>query len=134
LVKDVLLDGVFEVNIIIEDLYKKLGLLTPRLARYTFRMVDHILTKLVGLIWDLKIHIHGILYVVTFIVMCNSILDSSYSMLLRHPYLCNAKVTHDWGNNVITIDKVGMVQIIVQSRNTWMETPSNLRYFSIMIS
>jgi len=109
----VLLDGGFQVNIIIEDLLKKLGLLTPRPARYTFQMVDHILTKPVRFIQDLKIHIHGILYVVTFTIMCNSVLNSSYSMLLKHPYLCNAKVTHDWGNNLITINKISMVQTIV---------------------
>ncbi len=53
------------------------------------------LTKLVGLIWDFKIHMHGILYIVTFIVMRNNVLDSSYSMLFGHPQLHNAKVTHD---------------------------------------
>jgi len=95
LVKDVLLDGGSKVNIIIEDLQKKLGLPRPKPTHYTLRMTNHTLTKLVRLIWDLKIHIHGIFYVVTFIVMRNNVLDSSYSMLFRCPSLCNAKVTHD---------------------------------------
>ncbi len=58
-------------------------------------MVDQTLTKLVRLIHDLKIHIHGIPYVITFTVMKNNILDASYFMLLGHPWLQDAKVTHD---------------------------------------
>jgi hypothetical protein len=85
LVEDMLLDGGSGINIIIEDIWKKLGLSTPRLAPYTLRMADHTLIKPIGLICDLKIHIHGIPYVVTFIIMCNNVLDSNYSMLLRRP-------------------------------------------------
>ncbi len=69
ILEDVLLDGGSGVNIITKDLRKKLQLPIPKPAPYTLRMVDQTLTKLVGLIQDLKIHIHGILYVVTFIVM-----------------------------------------------------------------
>jgi hypothetical protein len=47
------------------------------------------------LIKDLKIHTHVIPYVVAFTIMKNNVLDASYSMLLGHPCLCNAKVTHD---------------------------------------
>jgi len=77
--------GVLGVNIIIEDLRKNLRLPIPKLAPYTFRMADQTLTKLIGLIWDMKIHVHGISYVVTLIVMKNNILDVSYSMLLGCP-------------------------------------------------
>jgi hypothetical protein len=83
--EDVLLDGGLGVNIIIEDLRKKLRLLIQKCAPYTFRMVDRTLTKLVGLIRDLKIHIHNISYVITFIVMENNVLDAKYSILLNHP-------------------------------------------------
>jgi hypothetical protein len=48
-------------------------------------MANQTLIKLVRLIWDLKIHIHGILYNIAFIVMKNNILDVSYSMLLFPP-------------------------------------------------
>jgi hypothetical protein len=41
--------------------------------------------------------------------MRNSVLDSNHSMLLGRPLLQNAKVTHDWGNNLITIEGNGMV-------------------------
>jgi hypothetical protein len=45
-------------------------------------MADQTFVKPLGLIKDLKILVHGIPYVVTFIVIQNSVLDSSYFMLL----------------------------------------------------
>jgi hypothetical protein len=50
ILKDVLLDGGSSVNIIIEDLKKKLGLLLPKPAPYTRRMANQTLIKLVRLI------------------------------------------------------------------------------------
>jgi hypothetical protein len=58
-------------------------------------MADQTITRLVGLIKDLKIHIHGIPYITTFMVMKNNVLDSNYSMLLSRPWLRNARVNHD---------------------------------------
>ncbi len=111
-VKTILLDGGFRVNIIINDLQKKLRLPTPRLAPYTLKMVDQKLTKPMGITRDLKIHIHGIPYIVAFIVMKNNVLDANYS-LLGHPWLHNVKVTHDWGHNLITIKQKDLVRTIV---------------------
>jgi hypothetical protein len=68
IMEDVLLDGGLGVNIIIEDLRKKIGLPILKLAPYTLRMTNQTLTKLVWLIQNLKIHI-GISYVITFIVI-----------------------------------------------------------------
>jgi hypothetical protein len=48
-----------------------------------------------GIIKKLKIHIHGIPYVATFIVLQNNVVDFSYSMLLGRPWFMDAKVTHD---------------------------------------
>jgi hypothetical protein len=45
-------------------------------------MADQNIAKPVGLIMDLKIQIHGILYIAMFTVMKNNVLDSSYSMFL----------------------------------------------------
>jgi hypothetical protein len=56
-----------------------------------------------GLIKDVKIYVHGIHYITTFTVFHNSVVDSSYSMLLGIPWLREAKMAHDWGNNIITI-------------------------------
>jgi hypothetical protein len=53
------------------------------------------MTKPLKIIRNLKIHIHGIPYIATFIVLKNSVVDSNYSMLLGRPWLRDAKVTHD---------------------------------------
>jgi len=68
------------------------------------------MTKPLGIIKNLKIHICGIPYIATFIVLKNSVVDSSYYMLLGRPWFRDAKVTHDWGNNVITIQGNGIVR------------------------
>jgi len=47
------------------------------------------------LIRDLKIYVHGIPYIITFTVFHNNVVDSSYSMLLRKPWLKDAKMAHD---------------------------------------
>jgi hypothetical protein len=53
------------------------------------------MTKPLGIIKNLRIHIHGIPYVTTFIVLKNSVVGSNYFMLLGRPWLRDAKVTHD---------------------------------------
>jgi len=45
-------------------------------------MAHKTFVKPLGLIKDLKILVHGIPYVVTFIVIQSNVLDYSYSMLL----------------------------------------------------
>jgi hypothetical protein len=95
LMDDVLLEREFKVNIITKDLRKKLGLLVPKPTPYILKMAYQTLTKSIGLIKNLKIHIHGFAYIFTFIIMNNSVLDVSYSMLLGHPWFPNAKVNHD---------------------------------------
>jgi len=80
-----------------------LGLPKPKPAPYNLRMVDQTTTKLVGLIRDMKIYIHGIPYIITFTILQNSVVDFSYSMLLGRPWLMDAKVAHDWGSNTVTI-------------------------------
>jgi hypothetical protein len=85
-------------------------------------MVDQTLTKPVGMIKDLKIHIHGIPYIVAFIIMKNNVLDASYSMLLGSLWLHNVKVIHDWGHNLITIKQNGLVRTIVITKYLDMNT------------
>jgi hypothetical protein len=72
-----------------------LGLPSPKPTPYMFRMVDKNLTMLIEIIRDLKIHIHGIPYIATFIIMRNNVLDGSYSILLAQPWFRNARVIHD---------------------------------------
>jgi hypothetical protein len=58
-------------------------------------MADQTIAKPLGLIKDLRILVHGIPYEMTFTVIQSSLLDSSYFMLLGHPWLRDVKVSHD---------------------------------------
>ncbi len=64
-----LLDGGFGVNIITKQLRLRLGLLKPKPAPYNLKMAYQTTTKLVGLIRDLMIYVHGIPYIIMFIVL-----------------------------------------------------------------
>ncbi len=74
-------------------------------------MVDQTIINPIRFIKDLKIHIPRIPYIATFTIMKNNVLNPNYSMLNR-PWLCNACIIHDWGNNLITIEGNGIVQTI----------------------
>ncbi len=76
------LDGGSRFNIATKRLCVQLGLSKPKLALYNLRMVDQTITKPLGLIKDLKIHVHGILYIATFTIIKNNVLDFTYFMLL----------------------------------------------------
>jgi len=73
------------------------------------------MTRPLRFIKNLKIHIH-VPYIATFIVMKNNVVDFNYFMLLRRPWFKNAKVTHDWGNNVIVVRGNGIVRTISVKR------------------
>ncbi len=104
MVENVLLDGGSSVNIMTKELWKWIGLPNPKPTSYTFWMAYQTNNKSVGLIKDLKIHIHGIPYIVMFTVMKNNVLNFNYSVLLGRPWLSNACVIQDWGNNLIVIE------------------------------
>ncbi len=90
----------------------QLGLSKPKHASYNLCMADQTITKPLSLIKDLKILIHGFPYVMTFIVIQSSVLESNYYMLLNCPWLNDAKVSHDWGNNIITIQGTNIIKTI----------------------
>jgi hypothetical protein len=90
----------------------------PKPTPYNLRMVDQTTTKLVGLIRDLKIYVHGILYITMFIVFQNSVVDSSYSMLLGKPWLRDAKVAHDWGLTLLPYKGIKQFELL-QLPNIW---------------
>ncbi len=108
-----LLDGGFGVNIITGQLKLKLELPKPKLAPYHLRMANQTTTKLVGLIRNLKIYVHGILYITTFTICQNNVVDFNYFMLLGRPWLNDAKVAHDWGGNIITTQGNGTIKTII---------------------
>jgi hypothetical protein len=62
-----------------------LGLPKPKPAPYNMRMAYQTTTKSMGLIRDMKIYVHGIPYITTFIVLQNNVVNSIYSMLLWRP-------------------------------------------------
>jgi hypothetical protein len=134
IVEDVLIDGGSNGNIIIENLKTKLGSPKPILAPYHLRMVGQSMTRPLGIIKNMNIHIHGIPYIATFTVLKNSVVDSSYYMLLRRPWLKDAKVTDDRGNNVITIQGNGIIKTISINKKLGAETrrPQVFVYYDLM--
>jgi hypothetical protein len=90
----------------------QLGLSKPKLAPYNLHMVNQTIVKPLGLIKDLKIFVHGILYVVSFTMIWNIMLNFSYSTLLGHPWLRDAKMSHNWGNNTIITQGISIVRTI----------------------
>ncbi len=100
---DVLIDGGFRVNIIILNLKVQLGMSKPNLAPYNLRMESQTIVKALSLIKDLKIFVHGIPYIITFTIINSNVLDFSYSMLLGHLLLKDAKISHNWGTNTVII-------------------------------
>ncbi len=90
-----MLDGGFGINVIMEQLKLRLGLQKLKLAPYNLSMANQTTTKPMGLIRNLKIYVHGILYITMFIIFHNSVVDYSYSMLLGRPWLRDVKVAHD---------------------------------------
>jgi hypothetical protein len=73
LVENVLIDGGASRNIITENFITKLGLPRASPTPYHLRMVDQSMTRPLGIIKILKIHIHGIPYITTFIALKNNV-------------------------------------------------------------
>ncbi len=80
-------------------------------------MIHQTTTKLIGLIKDLKIYVHNIPYIITFIVLQNNVVNFCYSMLLEKPWLKDTKVAHDWGNNIVTIQGNGTIKTIIVTKH-----------------
>jgi len=99
----------------------RLGLLKPKPAPYDMRMANQRTTKLMGLIKNLKIYVHGIPYITTFTIFQNNVVDYNYSMLLGRPWLKDAKIVHDWGNNIVTIQRNGIVEIMTITKHLGVE-------------
>ncbi len=56
-------------------------------------------------------------YITMFTVLQNNVVDSNYSMVLGRPWLRDAKVAHDWGSNIITIQGNGTIRIIIVTKH-----------------
>jgi hypothetical protein len=55
-------------------------------------------------------------------------------MLLGKPWLRDAKVTHDWGNNLITIQGNGIIGTILLNKKLELETrrPQVLIFYDVL--
>jgi hypothetical protein len=87
IIKDILLEGGIGINVSLSNnFFKKLGLKSCQLPiPYNLIMVNVTTTKLAYLIKNLKIHISGIPYMVTFVITKNTVLNASYFMLSNRP-------------------------------------------------
>ncbi len=94
-----------------------MGLPKPKPTPYNLRMANQTTTKPMGLIRDLKIYVHDIPYITTFIVLQNIVVNFYYFMLFGRPWLRDVKVAHDWGNNIVTIQRNGTVKTITITKH-----------------
>ena len=121
IVDDVLLDGGLGVNVITEEERCRLGLPKPSPTPFNLKMANGTIAKPTGLLRDVKIHIHGIPYIVTLTVIDCQTIKSDYSMLLGRLWLRNAKVIHDWANDEIQIMGNGTVKTMKINRQLGYE-------------
>jgi hypothetical protein len=66
-----------------------------------------------------------------FTVIQSNVLDSNYFMLVGCPWQRDIKVSHDWGNNTITIQGMGRVKTIHVTKKLGAPTkcPKMLVYY-----
>jgi hypothetical protein len=107
IIEDVLFDGGLKLISSPKQLRLRLGLPKLKPTPYNLRITDQTTTKPMGLIRDLTIYVHDILYITTFIVLHNKVVDFSYSMLLGRPWLKDAKAAHDWGSTLLPYKGMG---------------------------
>jgi hypothetical protein len=101
-VRDVLPDGRFGVNIIFENLRKKLGLMRPQPTPFVVQMANQWRVQPIGLIMNLKIDLA--IYKISIIVLNMENRVEGYSMLLGWPWLKHLRAHHNWDDtiNIIT--------------------------------
>jgi hypothetical protein len=95
MVDDIFLDGRLGLNAITNGLKQKLRLPPPQPAPFNLLMVNFSFIKPLGIVHNIKIRIHGIPYIITFIMMNNKAVDPTYSMLLGRPWSWDTKVDND---------------------------------------
>jgi hypothetical protein len=64
--------------------------------------------------------------VVTFTILHNNVVDANYLMLLSRPWLWDVKISHDWANDLVTIQGNGIIMTIDVTKhlgndNKWQE-------------
>jgi hypothetical protein len=97
-------------------------MLKPNPMPYNLRMENQTIAKPLGLIRDLKIFVHGIPYTIAITIINTSVPNSSYSMLLGCPWLKNAKISHLWGTNIVTIQGTSIVRTVFVTKKHNVQT------------
>ncbi len=59
---------------------------------------------------------------VTFTIINNNVIDFNYSMLLGPPLLKDVKVSHDWGTNIVPIQRTCIVRTIHVTKKLSVQT------------
>ena len=123
--QNVLFDGGFGVIMITKKVRLRLGLPAFQATTYKLYMVDQIVVEPLGLIININICNHCIPYFITLTVIHNMEIIDAYSMLLGQPWLIDAKVNHDWENNMVTTrqwnkqDYFCWLEEGIQTQATW---------------
>jgi hypothetical protein len=125
----VLLDGGFNVNIILESFQKKLGLRRFQLALFVVHMVCQRKVQPIGLIKNLKISLASYVYKILVIVLNMENGVEVYSMFLGRPWLKATKAHHNWGDNIVIItskERIVILSTIKCVKRKSFERPKNL--------
>jgi hypothetical protein len=93
--ENVLLDGRSRVNLIIEEERIRLGMQIKFPALHRLHMVDQAIVQPIGINWNVRTHINGILFFIMLMAIWNKEVHEAYNMLLDCPWLIDAKVNHD---------------------------------------
>ncbi len=124
-----LLDGEFGVNIISKSLKKKLGLRKSQPNSFVIWMANQQKVQPMELIQNLKIDMVSCVYKISVIVLKMENGVEAYSMLLRRPWLKQAKVRHNWGDSTLIIiskNKIVMFSTIKHVNIKLSQRPKNL--------
>jgi hypothetical protein len=93
-IMDVLLDGGFGINIIFKHMQRKLGLKKQQSVPFMVRMINQGKVQLVNLIRNFKINLARCTFKISVTALQMEDTPKAYSMLLRRPWLKQAKAHH----------------------------------------
>lgn len=73
------------------------------------------------MIYNEKIYIHDIYYLITLIVIKKKEVNEAYNMLLDYPWLIDVKINQNWNNNLVTIYGNKTIKIVLISQKKRLE-------------
>ena len=125
---DVLLDGGSGVNILSETEFLILKKVSLEPAPFQVRMADQRRVQPIGMLRSQTRKIHGIQFLVNFVVLQMDEEAKSYSMLLGRPRFKTAKLKQDWEKQEVIMKKSKkIVKIPMVSKET-LPTSSKPRW------